>query len=244
MSNEVHEKLKLIDEETIDNMPEQKLKLLEGIEIKVFVDRFYEEIKPYIPFPINRIPEDKFLTWLEARLGKMYDVMDKENLDEFFEFIKSGEVFSLTTYDEIMTWELKQDTDKLKKMLENVKGTAQTGTEFKLDPVLKDKNSPLKNQNNLRNKSRNPVDKYDELDTAMKVKEVTKGLAGLNTGNLKKESNIISKKMIDDYNNNLRSDTIDGSARKSKWVPTTNRNFFEENRLKIKAREWENKEKE
>jgi len=46
MSNEVHEKLKLIDEETIDNMPEHKLKLLEGITIKVFVDRFYEEIKP------------------------------------------------------------------------------------------------------------------------------------------------------------------------------------------------------
>jgi len=53
----------------------------------------------------------------------MYEVMDKENLDEFFEFIKCGEVFSLTTYDEIMTWDLKQETDKLKKMLENVKGT-------------------------------------------------------------------------------------------------------------------------
>jgi len=110
--------------------------------------------------------------------------------------------------------------------------------------VLKDNNSPLKNQNNFKNKGRNNVDKYDELDTALKVKEVTKGLAGLNTGNLKKEPNIISKKMIDNYNNNLRSETVDGTARKSKWVPTTNRNFFEENRLKIKAKEWENKEKE
>jgi len=40
MSNEVHDRLKQIDEGEIDNMPEHKLKLLEGIMIKVFVDRF------------------------------------------------------------------------------------------------------------------------------------------------------------------------------------------------------------
>lgn len=87
---------------------------------------------------------------------------------------------------------MKQETDKLKKLLADVKGNKHTDTEFKLDPVL-NKNSPLKN--NFRNKV---VDKYDEIDTAMKVKEVTKGLAGLNSGNRKKESTIISKKMLDD----------------------------------------------
>jgi len=87
---------------------------------------------------------------------------------------------------------LKQETDKLKKLLADVKGNKYTDTEFKLDPVL-NKNSPFKN--NFRNKV---VDKYDEIDTAMKVKEVTKGLAGLNSGNRKKESTIISKKMLDD----------------------------------------------
>jgi len=87
---------------------------------------------------------------------------------------------------------LKQETDKLKKLLADVKGNKYPDTEFKLDPVL-NKNSPLKN--NFRNKV---VDKYDEIDTAMKVKEVTKGLAGLNSGNRKKESTIISKKMLDD----------------------------------------------
>lgn len=40
--------------------------------------------------------------------------------------------------------------------------------------------------------------KYEDLDTALKVKEVSKGLSGLNTGNKKKESVIISKKALDD----------------------------------------------
>lgn len=40
MSNEIHEKLKQIDEEAIDNLPEKQLKMLEGIQIKDFVPKF------------------------------------------------------------------------------------------------------------------------------------------------------------------------------------------------------------
>lgn len=40
MSNEVHDRLKQIDEDTIDNLPDHKLKQLEGIQITQFVQKF------------------------------------------------------------------------------------------------------------------------------------------------------------------------------------------------------------
>lgn len=46
MSSEIHDKLKQIDEDAIDNLPENQLKLLEGIQIKEFVPKFHTEIKP------------------------------------------------------------------------------------------------------------------------------------------------------------------------------------------------------
>lgn len=51
---------------------------------------------------------------------------------------------------------------------------------------------------NNKNINGDSKDKYNDLDTAMKVKEVTKGLNGLNTGNKKKDLVIISKKALDD----------------------------------------------
>jgi len=46
MSGEIHTKLKQIDEDAIDSMPEKQLKMLEGINISEFVPKFYTEIKP------------------------------------------------------------------------------------------------------------------------------------------------------------------------------------------------------
>lgn len=49
----------------------------------------------------------------------MYDFINQEGLDEIFEFIKGGEVFSLPTYDEILTYELIEENLKLKEELED-----------------------------------------------------------------------------------------------------------------------------
>lgn len=115
-------------------------------------------------------------------------------MDEFFEFIKNGEVFSLTTYDEIITYEIKQENERLKDKLRGLKDDPTT--EFKLDPILSTgRFNNTNNPNNLNNINKN---KYDDDDTAFKVREVTKGLSGLNTGNKKKDSVIISKKALDD----------------------------------------------
>ena len=46
MSSEIHTKLKQIDEDAIDTMPDKQLKMLEGINIREFVPKFYTEIKP------------------------------------------------------------------------------------------------------------------------------------------------------------------------------------------------------
>jgi len=46
ISSEVHQRLKDIDEEQIDSMPQSQLKQLEGIKIPEFVVKFNEEIKP------------------------------------------------------------------------------------------------------------------------------------------------------------------------------------------------------
>jgi len=42
----------------------------------------------------------------------------------------------------------------------------------------------------------------------------------------------------------LRSDNVDGTSKKYKYVAKSSKDFNEENRLKIKAKEWEYKEKE
>jgi len=52
----------------------------------------------------------------------MYAYINQDNLDELFEFIKQGEVFSLLTYDEILTYEIVQENEELKEELEEIRG--------------------------------------------------------------------------------------------------------------------------
>jgi len=90
-----------------------------------------------------------------------------------------------------------------------------------------------------------PKDKYDEIDTGMTLKDHNTGLTGLNVGSKNKlVNNIISKKALDNYNNNLRGEAIDGSKKKNTFQPKSNKNFLEENMKKIKEKEEEVRETE
>mmetsp|Transcript_66061 Transcript_66061/g.142601 ORF Transcript_66061/g.142601 Transcript_66061/m.142601 type:complete len:222 (+) Transcript_66061:872-1537(+) len=67
------------------------------------------------------------------------------------------------------------------------------------------------------------------------MKDHSQGLTGLNVGQKNKlVNNVISKKALDNYNNNLRGDTLDGSTpqRKYKFQPS-DKNFAEENMKKL-----------
>jgi hypothetical protein len=71
--------------------------------------------------------------------------------------------------------------------------------------------------------------------------EITKGLTGLNIGNKKKESiNFVSKKTLDDYNNNLRSNTIGEGNKKSNYPVKTDKNFLDLNKKVINTKTSDN----
>jgi len=165
-------------------------------------------------------------------MKKMYTSINKEALNEIFEFIRQGEVFSVLTYDEIITYEIIQENAELKNKIENVKNPHVNYNNFVNNEILNNNFVDNNITPNKKIKSQNK-DKYNDINTGIELKEQTKGLTGLNVASNRMVNNIVSKKALEDYNNNLRGTTLD-PTKKSNYKIKNDKNFLEENVKKLK----------
>lgn len=66
------------------------------------------------------------------------------------------------------------------------------------DNTIKNNYTMPTNKPTYISKSKPSKDKYNDINTGVELKEITKGLTGLNVGSNKLISNIVSKKALDD----------------------------------------------
>lgn len=197
LNDYVQNNLNHLNDDELNKMSENELRLVEGYPIDDFSKIFYDKIKPYIPYPINRIESDRFIKWFSLRMKKMYISINKEALGEIFDFIRQGEVFSVLTYDEIITYELMQENNELKNKIENIKNPHVNYNNYVNNDIINNNYNENNVTPNKKTKTQNK-DKYIEINTGIELKEQTKGLTGLNVPSNRMISNIISKKALDE----------------------------------------------